>query len=209
MAKANRQRPFPRHQNFSVQLVNSLFPMATILPAGYSYEPDFLSLEEEKALLKIIGGIELQRMNFQGFLANRRVASFGYDYSFDNRTLTKGAAIPEEFVPLIKKVAAHTGVHEKDIAELLVTEYPVGSVINWHRDAPPFDVIIGISLNAECTFRLRPHDKAKQNRKAIIPINIKPRSLYVIKGSARSEWEHSTTPVKDVRYSITLRTLRH
>jgi alkylated DNA repair dioxygenase AlkB len=182
--------------------------MQPILPVGFSYEAKFLSVEEELALLKVIDGIELQRMNFQGYLANRKVASFGYDYSFDKRTLTKGIAIPEEFFPLLKKVAAHTGVHEHDIAELLITEYPVGSVINWHRDAPPFDVIIGISLNAECTFRLRPHDKAKQNRKAIIPINIKPRSMYVIKGSARSEWEHSTTPVKEVRYSITLRTLR-
>jgi alkylated DNA repair dioxygenase AlkB len=188
--------------------MDTLFPVLPVLPAGFSYEPDFLSAEEERYLLQAISQHDLHRMNFQGFLANRKVKSFGYDYSFDRRQLSKGTRIPEEFSSLITKVAAYTSMDQNDIAEVLLTEYPVGSVINWHRDAPPFDVIIGVSLNAACTFRLRPHAKEKQNRRAILPITLEPRSLYVIKGTARTDWEHSTTPVKKVRYSITLRTLR-
>ncbi|MGV3657809.1 MAG: alpha-ketoglutarate-dependent dioxygenase AlkB, partial [Chitinophagaceae bacterium] len=98
--------------------------------------------------------------------------------------------------------------HAKDISELLVTEYPPGSVINWHRDAPPFDTIIGISLLSDCVFKLRPYDKAKQERKATISLPVQRRSLYVMKDSARTEWEHSIAPVKQTRYSITLRTLK-
>jgi alkylated DNA repair dioxygenase AlkB len=94
------------------------------------------------------------------------------------------------------------------MAELLVTEYPPGSVINWHRDAPPFDVIAGISLSADCTFKLRPHEKEKQNRKSILSFPVKRRSLYLIQGEARTNWQHSIAPVKEMRYSITLRTLR-
>jgi alkylated DNA repair dioxygenase AlkB len=90
----------------------------------------------------------------------------------------------------------------------LVTQYPVGSVINWHRNAPPFDIIAGLSLFSDCIFKLRPHDKAKQKRNAVISIPVKKRSLYIIQGIARSEREHSTAAVKDVRYSITMRTLR-
>ncbi len=34
------------------------------------------------------------------------------------------------------------------------------------------------------------------------------RSLYVMKGESRTDWQHSTAAVRTVRYSITLRTLR-
>jgi alkylated DNA repair dioxygenase AlkB len=88
-----------------------------------------------------------------------------------------------------------------------LTEYPVGAVINWHRDAPPFDIIAGISLHSDCVFKLRPYDKAKQGRRSVISIPVKRRSLYIIRDTARTDWEHSIAPVNDVRYSITLRTL--
>jgi alkylated DNA repair dioxygenase AlkB len=109
---------------------------------------------------------------------------------------------------MIEKVAKHLGRNIDEFAELLVIEYPVGSVINWHRDAPPFDIIAGISLNSDCKFKLRPHEKTLQNRSSIVTVDVKRRSLYIMEGAARSEWQHSISPVKEVRYSITLRTLK-
>jgi alkylated DNA repair dioxygenase AlkB len=156
----------------------------------------------------LIRSVELHTFIFQGYEAKRRVASFGYDYSFTNRQLTKGKPIPHEFDFLIRRVAAHLNILQENFVELLLTEYPVGSVINWHRDAPPFDVIAGISLAADCIFKLRPHRKEDQNRKSIINLPVARRSLYVIAGASRSEWQHSTAPVTEVRYSITLRTVR-
>ena len=97
---------------------------------------------------------------------------------------------------------------EKEIAELLVTQYPLGAVINWHRDAPPFKQIAGISLLSDCIFRLRPYDKLKQNRNSILSFPVKRRSLYVMEGIARQDWEHSIAPVMAPRWSITLRSLR-
>src|SRR5688572_3035585 len=185
----------------------SLFPQDSIFPEGFSYIPDFLSISEEAILLDLISKISLQTFIFQGYEAKRKVASFGYDYNFEKRNLTKGQAIPEEFRWLIDKVNAHLGT-ANDFAELLVTEYPPASVINWHRDAPPFDIIVGISLLTDCTFRFRPHDKARQTRKAILSVPLQRRSLYVIQGEARSDWQHSILPVTRLRYSITLRTLR-
>jgi len=81
-------------------------------------------------------------------------------------------------------------------------------VINWHRDAPPFDLIAGVSLLTDATFRLRPYDKEKQGRGSVISFTAERRSLYVMQGPSRSEWQHSIAPVKAVRYSITLRTLK-
>ena len=67
-----------------------LFPLHSPIPAGFSYVLDFLSRAEETRLLHSISKHDLHPLLFQGFEAKRKVISFGYDYSFDRRTLTKG-----------------------------------------------------------------------------------------------------------------------
>jgi alkylated DNA repair dioxygenase AlkB len=189
--------------------MNLLFPVERSLPEGFVYIEDFISKQEENLLLQAASKAELHPLVFQGYEAKRKVASYGYDWSFDKRSLTRGKEIPLEYQFLVQRVADYLSLVPEQIAELLVTEYPVGSVINWHRDAPPFDIIAGISLLSDCTFKLRPHDKNKQNRRATISLTVRRRSLYIMQGESRSEWEHATAPVKEVRYSITLRTLRN
>lgn len=187
----------------------SLFPPENIYPPGFRYEPEFISRGEEQELITVIQTISLHPMQFQGYEAKRKVASFGYDWSFEKRVLSKGKEIPPAFNWLIEKLAQKIAVKEENIAELLLTEYPPGSVINWHRDAPPFALIAGISLQSDCTFKLRPHEKEKQTRKATISFTVKRRSLYVMEGEARTDWQHSIAPVNNVRYSITVRTLKY
>jgi alkylated DNA repair dioxygenase AlkB len=191
----------------SMPIVQTLFPLESIYPEGFSYMPGFLGLEEEQSLLQTIQTIELHPFVFQGYLAKPKVASFGWDWNFETRTLKQGRRVPAAFEPLVKRVATQLGLKPNDFAELLVTEYEPGALINWHRDAPPFALIAGISLGADCTFRLRPHDKALQVRSATRSLTVARRSLYVMKDAARSEWQHSTAPVRQTRYSITLRTL--
>ena len=174
--------------------MDTLFPTDPVFPPGFTYLPDFLTGEEEQQLIREITGIELHAFNFHGYEAKRRVASFGYDYRFDQKSLVKGREIPGTFQNLIGKVASKTGIRREAFAELLVTEYAEGSVINWHRDAFPFDVIAGVSLLSDCTFRLRPDDKARQSRGSIISLPVKRRSLYLISGRARTEWQHSIRP---------------
>lgn len=186
----------------------TLFPVEDVLPDGFLYYPEFISMAEEEKLLQAIGDIELTAFEFQGYEAKRKVASFGWDWSFEKRTLSKGKDVPPSFNWLLQKVATYLMLPVTSISELLITEYPAGSVINWHRDAPPFDAIMGLSLLTDCVFKLRPYDKAKQSRKNTQAFPVERRSLYVIKGEARTAWEHSIAPVKEKRLSITLRTLR-
>jgi alkylated DNA repair dioxygenase AlkB len=189
--------------------MSSLFSVDPQYPSGFSYYPDFISENEEHFLITKISQLKLKTFIFRGYEAKRKVASYGYDYHFDNRSISKGEPIPEAFLPVITKTADFLKVPRNEITELLVTEYPPGSVINWHRDAPPFDIIAGISLLSDCSFKLRPYDKAKQGRKSIITIPVKRCSLYLMQGEARNEWEHSIAEMKQTRYSITLRTLRN
>jgi alkylated DNA repair dioxygenase AlkB len=187
--------------------MNTLFPLESSYPEGFAYYPDFLSRAEEGELLAAVAGIELHPFHFQGYEAKRQVASFGWDWNFDTRTLRQGRPLPPVFAPLVERVAGKTGMSATDFAELLVTVYPPGAVINWHRDAPPFALIAGVSLGADVRFRLRPHQKELQVRGATRSLTVARRSLYVMQGVARSEWQHSTAPVTAQRWSITLRTL--
>ena len=188
--------------------MNTLFPLEPTGPPGFSYDDEFISKAEEAQLLKDIEGMELKVLQFQGYEAKRKTASYGYDWSFEKRQLSRGKDIPTVFSWLVERVARKCAIGVNEVSELLVTEYPVGAVINWHRDAPPFDIIAGISLLSDCTFKFRPHDKTMQGRKSILSLPVKRRSLYIIKDEARTEWEHSTNAVKTTRHSITLRTLK-
>jgi alkylated DNA repair dioxygenase AlkB len=188
--------------------MNTLFPIEPKGPPGFKYYPEFISEREEEELINSITRIELRAMQFHGYEAKRKVSSFGYDWSFEKRVLSKGRQIPQAFDWLLEKVAEKFQINAEKFAELLLTEYPIASVINWHRDAPPFDQIAGISLHSDCTMRFRPYEKAAQGRRAIITLPLERRSLYLIEGAARTDWEHSIPAVSKVRYSITLRTLK-
>src|ERR1044072_9966347 len=170
--------------------MHTLFPIEQNFPGGFNYYADFLTAEEEKVLLHEISKIELHNMSYHGYKANRKTASFGYDYNFENNQLSKGKEIPSAFDWLIDKTAQYISVERNRFAEMLVTEYPPGAVINWHRDVPQFDLIAGISLLTDCTFRLRPYDKAKQTRSSIISFPVQRRSLYTMHNEARWNWQH-------------------
>jgi alkylated DNA repair dioxygenase AlkB len=178
-------------------------------PEGFSYFPGFITVEEEQHLCGILSTLPLKTFLFHGFEAKRKVVSYGYDYHFDSRSITKGEPIPPSLLFVVERVAAHLNLAPEAFKEVLAMEYPVGAVINWHRDAPPFGLIAGISLGTDCVFRLRPYEKTKQTRSAIVSLPVQRRSLYVMQGPARDEWEHSIRPVKQQRYSLTLRTLRN
>jgi alkylated DNA repair dioxygenase AlkB len=186
----------------------NLFSADPVYPEGFHYYPGFITEEQEQDLCLQIQKLSLSEFRFRGYEAKRKVASYGFDYHFDSRSISPGEAIPSFFLPLMEAVADFLKLPASEFRELLVTEYPPGAVINWHRDAPPFGLIAGISLLEDCRFRLRPFDKSKQGRKSIISIPVERRSLYIMQGPVREDWEHSIMPVKERRYSITLRTLR-
>jgi DNA oxidative demethylase len=69
--------------------------------------------------------------------------------------LSRASEIPDEFSAVRVRAAQLAGVDPHAFSEVLVTEYPPGAGIGWHRDAPPLGIIAGISLAANCTMRFR------------------------------------------------------
>jgi len=56
--------------------------------------------------------------------------------------------------------------------------------------------------------RFRPYPPAEGWTRAILYLDLAPRSAYIIRDAARWQWQHSISPTKELRYSITFRTLR-
>ena len=188
----------------SVAQLGSFGPLEGF-PAGFSYEENFLSLEEERTLVRAFEGLPLKAFEFQGFQGKRRVMSFGLHYDFNTRGLGSAEAIPEFLMPLREKAAGFAEVSLEALQHVLVTEYSPGAGIGWHRDRPEFGIIIGMSLVAPCHFRLRRKiAPTKWQRASLIA---KPRSIYLMQSTARHEWQHSIPPVDSLRYSVTFRTL--
>ncbi|MGI9074020.1 MAG: hypothetical protein ACR2JB_22500 [Bryobacteraceae bacterium] len=46
------------------------------------------------------------------------------------------------------------GIDPSEWTEAVVTEYASGAGIRWHRNAPPFGIVAGISLMGTCRMRM-------------------------------------------------------
>jgi len=181
------------------------------LPPGFLYQDDFIAKAEQAGLVDHINQIEFAAFEMRGVVAKRRVAFFGASY--DGRD-QPSPPIPEFLSPLGTGLAELAGVKAGDFAMVLINEYRPSTPIGWHRDAPQYELIAGVSLLSSCRMRLRPYVSpseaaAKQLRRSTThEIELLPRSAYVMKGEARSGFEHSIPAVTQLRYSITFRTLR-
>jgi alkylated DNA repair dioxygenase AlkB len=178
---------------------------ASALPSGFRYQPDLISRKEEAELADCLQALPFAPFDFHGHLANRRVMGFGFRYDYESRRLVEAAGIPDFLLGLRQKVASFAGRPADSFAQVLINEYRPGAGIGWHRDKPHFEDVAGVSLLVSCSFRLRRKNGSKWDRETIV---VEPRSVYLMTGAARNEWEHSIPPVSAHRYSITLRTLR-
>lgn len=187
-----------------------LFATERVLPSGFVYQPEFISLDEERALLAEIRKLEFDDVKMHGVVAKRRVVHFGVSYRYDSADISPGVPIPEFLLLLRGRVAELATRDAAEFAEVLVTEYPPGAPIGWHRDAPPFGIIVGISLVSACAMQFRrwPSEKAPAARCKPLTQILEPRSAYILSGESRTRWQHHIPPAKAVRYSVTFRTLR-
>jgi alkylated DNA repair dioxygenase AlkB len=202
------------------------------LPEGFRYHEDFVDAAEEAALLEQIAGVEFSNFEMHGVIAKRRVAFFGASYDREHRENQdernkrdddgerRVLPMPEFLLPLRERIATWVGVRAEAFAMALINEYQAGAPIGWHRDAPQYDIIAGLSLVSPCRMKFRPYvSPSKQTRlaaagggqtarKTTHELSLSPRSIYLIAGPARQAFEHSIPAVATLRYSITFRTLR-
>ena len=175
-----------------------------LTPAGFRYQEDAITEVEEATLVACLQKLELKPFEFQGHLANRRVTSFGLRYDYSRRTVEAANEFPPFLNELRAKAAEFAGCGVSEFRQAGVNEYRPGAGIGWHKDKELFGIVVGVSLSAPATMRFR---RAQGRGWARLAQTIAPRSMYVLSGEARTEWEHSIPPVDQLRYSLTFRTL--
>ncbi|HJR76999.1 MAG TPA: alpha-ketoglutarate-dependent dioxygenase AlkB [Nitrospiraceae bacterium] len=179
---------------------------STDLPSGFRYIPDFLSEPDERELIRFIETLSFAEIRMHGVTAKRRTVHFGWLYGYESWKIAPGPPIPEALLPLRERAARLINQPADAIEEVLVTDYPPGAGIGWHRDAPTFGpVVVGISLLGTARFRFR---RKTDSGLEVAESFLKPRSAYVLSGAARALWQHSIPAMKQRRYSVTFRTLK-
>jgi len=177
------------------------------LPLGFHYREGFITDAEERVLLEAIADVAFADFEMRGVVARRRVAFFGQSYD-----RAAAGPLPAFLLPLRAKIAQWSGIASDAFAMALINEYRPGTPIGWHRDAPQYDIVAGISLLSACRMKFRPYRSASAptspRRSATHEIVLDRRSAYLLTGESRQTYEHHIPPVKQLRYSVTFRTLR-
>jgi DNA oxidative demethylase len=174
-------------------------------PEGIVYRRDVLTAEEEDELLRRFETLRFDPIVLHGRAAKRTGRHYGLDYDYESRTPKPGEPVPQWLLPARARAAELAGVKPEELAEILVQDYPPGATIGWHRDAPAFHIVVGLSLGGSSRLRFQ---RGKRERRRVWEVALEPRSGYVLSGDARRSWEHSIPPTKERRYSVTFRTLR-
>ena len=182
------------------------------VPDGFLYRNDFITLAEEAWLAGEIARLEFSNFEMRGVVARRRVAFFGQSYDSGGGP---ASPMPAFLEALRDRVAAWANVDPPAFAMALINEYAPGAPIGWHRDAPQYDIVAGISLLSSCRMKFRPY--VRPNLKPPLPgrrrvasheIALERRSTYLMTGPSRNAYEHHIPAVITLRYSVTFRTLR-
>jgi alkylated DNA repair protein (DNA oxidative demethylase) len=149
--------------------------------------------------------LDWQPIVIRGQAARRTARHYGLDYDYESRTPMEGEPVPDWLLPARALAAEFAGFDPDELAEILVQRYPPGSTIGWHRDAPAFDAVIGLSLGGFSRMRFQ---RGKGDAREVFEIGLEPRSGYVLADEVRWKWQHSIPATREERYSITFRTLR-
>jgi alkylated DNA repair dioxygenase AlkB len=177
------------------------------LPPGFSYRPEFISEAEEQVLAEALANVAFSEFEMRGVVARRRVAFFGRSYN-----QSEAEPLPDFLLPLRARIAQWCGVDPPAFAMALINEYRPGAPIGWHRDAPQYENVAGISLLSGCRMKFRPYRSpsmpSSTRRSATHEIALERRSAYFMSGESRQAYEHHIPPVAHLRYSVTFRTLR-
>ena len=175
-------------------------------PEGLLYRPELLSQNEERELLRRFDDLDFAEIRMHGVVAKRTARHYGLDYDYDSRAIVDEVdPIPDWLLGVRGHAADLGGVDPDELVEALVQRYPEGSQIGWHRDAPAFGTVIGVSLGSSARMRFR---RDTGGVRLAWEVELEPRSGYVLAGEARTAWQHHVPPTKALRYSITFRTLR-
>ena len=160
---------------------------------------------EEARLADRIDAAPLAPFQFGQWEGKRLTVHYGSAYDFSRHRLDEAPPLPDWLIAVRDRLAPQVGRDPAAFEAALLIRYDPGAGIGWHRDRPQYGEVLGLSLSAPCVLRLRRRTTSGFERHSV---DLPPRSLYLLSGEVRRDWEHSIVPLDVTRRSITLRTLR-
>jgi DNA oxidative demethylase len=172
---------------------------------GLHVVPEVITPAEERQLAARIDAAPLEPFKFGQWRGRRLTVHYGSAYDFSRGRLAEAPPMPGWLTDLRDGIAPAAGLDPEALRAALLIRYDPGAGIGWHRDRPQYGEVLGLSLGASCTMRLRRRASQGFERRRI---ELPSRSLYRLSGEVRWEWEHSIAPMETTRWSVTLRTFR-
>lgn len=147
---------------------------------GLQYLPDFITADEERALIEVL--------DQQPWLNDlkRRVQHYGYKYDYKARAVTTDSylgPLPNWLMPVTQKLPFKP---DQAPDQIIVNEYLPGQGISAHIDCVPCfsDTIASLSLGSGAVMQFT-NGLEKRD------LYLEPRSLIILSGPARYEWTHA------------------
>ncbi|KAJ8410812.1 hypothetical protein AAFF_G00187690 [Aldrovandia affinis] len=179
-----------------VEKVGSESGVCTELPPGLKVLEDFVSAEEEAALLEAIDWTaQSDTVTVQKALKHRRVKHYGYEFRYDNNNVDKDKPLPgglPQFCDTVLERCLRENHIDATLDQLTINQYEPGQGIPPHVDTHSAfeDTILSLSLGAQTVMDFRHPDGHS------VAVVLPRRSLLVMKGESRYLWTHGITPRK-------------
>jgi alkylated DNA repair dioxygenase AlkB len=187
-----------------MSIQHELFAPAPAVP-GLMLVKDAVAPAEESELAAHIDAASLRPFQFGQWQGKRLTANYGSAYDYERGRVAEAPPLPDWLLDLRARLAPLFGRDPEQFIQGLVIRYDPGAGIGWHRDRPQYGEVIGLSLSAPATLRLRRRTADGFERRNV---DLPPRSLYLLSGEVRAEWQHSIAPLDVARRSVTFRTVR-
>jgi alkylated DNA repair dioxygenase AlkB len=173
---------------------------------GLVFVQEAISPDLEAELSERIDAAPLTPFQFGQWEGKRLTANYGSAYDYQRARPVPAPPMPDWIEDLRDGLAPQVERDPAQFVQALLIRYDPGAGIGWHRDRPQYGEVIGLSLNAPATLRLRRRLPGGGFERA--PVELPRRSLYLLGGEVRTQWEHSIAPMDVTRRSVTFRTLK-
>ncbi len=191
-----------------IDLFSDTQPPAPALPPvdGLRVIADVIGAQEEQALAERIDAAPLEPFRFGQWTGKRMTAHYGSAYDYQRSRPIPAPPMPPWLADLRDRLGERFDIAPDALQQALLIRYDPGAGIGWHRDRPQYGEVIGLSLGAPATLRLR--RRLPEGGFARHAVPLAPRAAYLLSDEVRESWEHSIVPMEETRRSITLRTMR-
>lgn len=161
--------------------------------SGLIYIPNYISLDEQNLLLKIIDQQEWSTK------LKRRVQHYGYRYDYKSGLLASSSylgALPDWLQNIANRLFGDR-LTTKLPDQVIINEYEPGQGITNHIDCVPCfgRTIISLSLGSPCVMDFT-HPPSPEK----LPILLSPGSLIIMQNAARYDWQHGIAARKKDTY---------